>query len=311
MIRSKTSPSRAPFIRAASTASDFLWKRSAALLIPAAAAVFFYGPAALALFAASAAAAVLAERAMGFILKKPVPFQGGHALGIGLTLALMLPPGLPLWMAVLGAVFAVAVARDAFGGPGQAPLPPILAGFLFLAVSFPLEMRAVTDPVTGHAAAHGLAWLKDGVADSGLHLSRIFMTPQPGGAGMVFFPALAAAGLLLIFQRLVFWELPFLFLAASALTAFGFGEHPAAALAGSNAFAAFFLISEGMTAPHNRHGARFFALLAGFLAAALRQVSGAFDPSAAAVMMVSFLTPWLEEAGRTERGWAPPRGASA
>lgn len=290
----------APHLRSRETSAGLFWKRCAALAFPAAAALFFYGTAALLILACSAAAALLTERVTGFFLKTAAPFQGSHALLSGLTLALMLPPGIPAWMAALGVVFAVVFARDAFGGTGHTAVPPVLAGYLFLWVSFPLAMRQALEPGSLEAAAFPLAWVKEGAA--GLPGFPELLTGSHSGAlGTVFFPALLAAGIFLILQRLIAWEIPFLFLGASALTAFGFGEDPLWVLAaGFAGFAAFFLVPETLTAPHHRHGARFFALLAGFLGTALRHVTDAFDPVPAAVMLVSFLSPWLEETGRPE-----------
>ena len=54
----------------------------------------------------------------------------------GLILASTLPPGLPLWMCAAGSVFAIAIAKQVFGGLGYNPFNPAAAGRAFMLVSF-------------------------------------------------------------------------------------------------------------------------------------------------------------------------------
>jgi electron transport complex protein RnfD len=62
------------------------------------------------------------------------------AVVTGLLLALLLPPSTPLWMTALGAVFAVVVAKEFFGGLGANVFNPALSGRAFMLMSFPAAM---------------------------------------------------------------------------------------------------------------------------------------------------------------------------
>ncbi|MDR1930380.1 MAG: RnfABCDGE type electron transport complex subunit D [Treponema sp.] len=64
----------------------------------------------------------------------------------GLLLALVLPPSTPLWMAALGAVFAVVAAKEFFGGLGANVFNPALSGRAFLLMSFPAAITTWTLP---------------------------------------------------------------------------------------------------------------------------------------------------------------------
>ncbi|HOS94112.1 MAG TPA: RnfABCDGE type electron transport complex subunit D, partial [Armatimonadota bacterium] len=66
------------------------------------------------------------------------------AVVTGLLLALTLPAGLPVWQAVLGSVFAIAIAKQLYGGLGYNPFNPALVGRAFLLVSFTATMTAWT-----------------------------------------------------------------------------------------------------------------------------------------------------------------------
>jgi electron transport complex protein RnfD len=58
----------------------------------------------------------------------------------GLLLALIVPPSTPWWMTALGAVFAVIVAKEFFGGLGANVFNPALVGRAFMLMSFPAAM---------------------------------------------------------------------------------------------------------------------------------------------------------------------------
>ena len=117
-----------------------------ALLLPAGAGVYFFGHRALSVMGVSIGAAILTE----YICKKMrgQPFiMDGSAIVTGLLLALVLPPTLPLWMVAIGSVFAIAIAKEAFGGLGHNIFNPALAARAFMSVSFPMEMTTWVRPM--------------------------------------------------------------------------------------------------------------------------------------------------------------------
>ena len=108
------------------------------------------------------ASAVLAEYIYEKLMHKPITINDFSAVVTGLLLALNLPPTLPWWMGVLGAVFAIVVVKQLFGGLGQNFMNPALAARCFLLISFTSDMTYfVYDGVTG---ATPLAELKAGEA---------------------------------------------------------------------------------------------------------------------------------------------------
>lgn len=57
-----------------------------------------------------------------------------------LLFALTIPPGTPWWLISLGILFAIGLVKHAYGGLGQNPFNPAMAGYLFLLLAFPLQM---------------------------------------------------------------------------------------------------------------------------------------------------------------------------
>jgi Na+-transporting NADH:ubiquinone oxidoreductase subunit B len=56
-----------------------------------------------------------------------------------LLFGLSLPPMVPFWVAAIGIIFAVAIAKEVFGGFGRNIFNPAVAGRLFIYISFPTQ----------------------------------------------------------------------------------------------------------------------------------------------------------------------------
>lgn len=168
----------------------------------------------------------------------------------GLLLAATLPPGLPLWMCAAGSVFAIAVAKQAFGGLGYNPFNPAAAGRAFMLVSFTGAMTtwsrsgwiaSVAHGGAGNMAA-GLA-AEPGVLETcatplaamraALHsgeagalvcdwrfLGDLFAGDINGSIGEISSLALLLGGAYLLWRRVITWHVPAAFLGTMAAIAF-------------------------------------------------------------------------------------------
>ena len=106
------------------------------------------------------AAAVLTEYVFDAITKRGNTVTDGSAILTGLLLALTLPANVPVYIPVLGAVFAILVVKCLFGGLGHNIMNPALAGRSFLLISFGTAMTGYT--LDGVSAATPLAELASG-----------------------------------------------------------------------------------------------------------------------------------------------------
>lgn len=142
--------SASPHIRAGQSVSSIMISVSLALVPALAASVYFFGTRALILTGVCIVFSLLTEWAIStFLLKRGNSLTDFSALVTGLLLAFNLPPDLPPWMAALGAVFAVGVAKWAFGGLGHNFINPALAGRAFLLASYPAAMTTWAAPRGG------------------------------------------------------------------------------------------------------------------------------------------------------------------
>ena len=165
-----------------------------ALLPAVAVSVLFYGWSELLVLGVSVASCVLLEYLITkYLLKGTCTIGDWSAVITGVLLALNLPATTPWWVVLIGAVFAIGVAKMTFGGIGQNLFNPAIAGRVFLLISFPTYMtdwtkpqgyigNAVTDANTG-ATPLGLVAEGGGGAVEGMDYLNMLFLNIGGSAG--------------------------------------------------------------------------------------------------------------------------------
>ena len=142
--------------------------------------VYFFGFSAIILTAVAVVSCILLEYIIQkYIMKTKVLISDSSAALTGLLLALNLPPSAPWWIAVIGAVVAIGIAKMSFGGVGQNLFNPALVGRVFLLISFPVIMTDWSLPVSwfhegvdAYTGATALSLIKAGLAN-GLTVDEI------------------------------------------------------------------------------------------------------------------------------------------
>ena len=115
-----------------------------------------------------------------------------------MLLALNLPPAAPWWVAFLGSIAAIGIAKMCFGGLGQNIFNPAIFGRVFLLVSFPAVMTTWAAPagwlgVDAFSGATPLAAINEGLRQ-GIPASQIIADNNLSGWHMLFARAGGSAG---------------------------------------------------------------------------------------------------------------------
>lgn len=110
------------------------------------AGIILFGSQAAVLIAASVISAVLAEYFYQKLTHQKVTVGDWSAVVTGLLLAYNLPANAPVWLAVVGAVIAIVLVKQIFGGIGSNFMNPALAARAILFVSWATQMT--TYPAT-------------------------------------------------------------------------------------------------------------------------------------------------------------------
>ncbi|PIE01117.1 MAG: electron transporter RnfD [Acidobacteria bacterium] len=109
-------------------------------------AIYSFGLSVLFLLVLCTAAAVLTEHALCLYAGRKSTINDYSAAVTGLLLGLTLPPGFPLWMAVLGGIVAITLGKLLFGGLGFNVFNPALVGRAFLQAAFPVAITTWNQP---------------------------------------------------------------------------------------------------------------------------------------------------------------------
>ena len=125
-----------PHVRAKDTTSRIMLYVVIALLPATLFGVFNFGFHAFLLVMITVLTTVLSEYIFDRCMKKNITVMDFSAVVTGLLLALNLPPDAPLWIGVIGGVFAIIVVKMLFGGLGQNFMNPALGARCFLLISF-------------------------------------------------------------------------------------------------------------------------------------------------------------------------------
>ena len=173
-----------PHIREATTTRGLMGNVVIALLPAVLAAGLIFGVQALVLVAVTTLACVAFEYLYEMLLKKPNTAGDLSAVVTGIILALNMPVGMPLWIAVVGAFVAIIITKQLFGGLGYNFANPALVGRIVLFLGFTSRMTAYVYPdmaVDALASATPLA-----VADkTSLNLLDLFLGFHGGMMGEV------------------------------------------------------------------------------------------------------------------------------
>ncbi|WP_440874029.1 electron transport complex subunit RsxD [Thalassotalea sp. PLHSN55] len=72
----------------------------------------------------------------------------GSALLTAVLIGVSLPALAPWWISVLGALFAIIIVKQLYGGLGHNPFNPAMAAYVMLLVSFPVQMTMWQPPLS-------------------------------------------------------------------------------------------------------------------------------------------------------------------
>jgi electron transport complex protein RnfD len=292
------------------------------LIALAPAAVFgvvLYGFSALLTILVSLAAAELAEILFRAVTRQDIRNGDLSAAVTGLLLALTLPPGVPLWITALGAVFAIVVAKEFFGGLGANVFNPALIGRAFLLMSFPAVITTwAHPPLAGEAvdavsAVTPLALINAGEslgAHYGEVVKYLLLGVHAGSIGESSALFILAGFVFLLVSKTIDWRTPVTMIASVAVLSFLLGRDPAiAVLSGGVLFGAVFMATDYVTAPLTASGKLVFGCGAGIIAVLIRQWGIYPEGVTYGILIMNAVTPFLNRLLQKKFGYVKPAKA--
>ena len=290
--------SSAPYLRAGRYVPRLMIFTLIALLPAVGGAIFHYGYYAISVILVSVITALLTEYLVKKLRRRPFIMDGSAPL-IGLLLALTLPPTIDLWIVACGAIFAIAIVKEAFGGLGHYIFSPVMGARVFLEVSFIMELSTWVKPmgftndiiISDNPLTETFIW-----SGTKFALYRdMFFGNTPGSIGEASAMLILIGGILLLAFKIIDWKIPMAFISTVALFNWLLGEDPIFhILAGGLILAAFFIATDPTTSPITHRGRIVFGIGCGVFTVIIRQFGTAQEGVYYAVLLVNSVVPLID-----------------
>ena len=254
------------------------------------------------------------------------------AVVTALLFAMAAPPTLPWWLTLLGMVFAIVIVKQLYGGIGYNPFNPAMAAYVFLLISYPMQMTAWLPPIMLNENPLGfvdsLSLIFTGSLPPSLTIDAITAaTPLDemrtnldlnklieeiresptwgdfGGRGWEWVSNwFLLGGLFLLWRRIITWHIPISMLSGMILIAGIFyvldpQTHPFPAFhvfSGGAILGAFFIATDPVTACTTKKGQIIYGAAIGVLVFIIRTWGGYPDAVAFAVLLMNMAAPTID-----------------
>ncbi len=286
-----------PHIRSKISTSKIMLAVVIALLPTTIFGIWNFGLHALLLIVVTVMSAVLTELLFEIGMKKKITITDFSAIVTGLLLALNLPPNAPLWIGIIGSVFAILVVKMLFGGLGQNFMNPALAARCFLLISFPALMTNFDCDV--YTGATPLASLKAGET---VNVFDMVIGKIGGTIGETSMFAIVLGACLLILLGVIDLRIPGTYIVTFILFLIIFGGHGfntyyiSAQLSGGGLMlGAFFMATDYVTRPITKIGQILYGILLGVLTGIFRVFGAGAEGVSYAIILGNLLVPLIEK----------------
>lgn len=278
------------------------------------------------------------EYLMLYLRGKPLKLflLDGSVVVTAVLFAITISPYTPFWVNLLGISFAVIIAKHCFGGLGHNLFNPAMAGYVFVLLCFPAEISAWPHVQGSTATGAGLLDTisiifagQSSVTDfDSLSGATALESMQSQISGMIMiseartsplFGILAgkgsewiavawlAGGFWLLYREIIKWQMPCMFLSSLFLFSLLFYWYDAeiflspvfTLFAGGSMLAAFFIVTDPVTAATTPLGRIIYACGIGLLTYLIRTWGSYPDGVAFAVLIMNAAVPLLDTCTRS------------
>lgn len=288
-----------PHVRSQMTTQKIMGLVFLSLLPSSIFGIYVFGAKALLHIVITVLASVFFEFLWNKLLKKPQSIGDLSACVTGLLLALNLPVAAPWWIGVMGAIFAILVVKQLFGGIGYNIMNPALAARCFLIISFPVLMTNFAYGTDSISSATNLALLKAGET---VDLKQMILGFEGGTIGETSVIALMIGAIILILTGVIDILVPGLYILSFSVFVLMFGGrgldlyYVFCQLAGGGIIlGAFFMATDYTTVPITKKGKYIYGILLGVLTGLFRIFGGSAEGVSFAIIFSNLLIPLIEK----------------
>lgn len=298
--------SSSPHLHTQDSVPKIMWTVAAALVPTSVMGVVYFGLPALRMVLVCVGASLATEAVINRMKGESLTLTDGSAVITGLLLALTLPPSFSLFGGILGAIFAIAIGKQVFGGLGYNIFNPALLGRAFLQASFPVSMTTWTYPQTARYA--GIDAISAATPLGQFKFERIttdtwlLITGNIGGCiGETCSIAIIIGGVFLLAKKYVDWRIIVSYLGSVFVVAGIFwlvdaSRFPSPVFhlfSGGLMLGAFFMATDPITCPITPKGSWIFGIGAGLFLVLIRLYGGLPEGVMYSILLMNGVTPLI------------------
>lgn len=257
----------------------------------------------------SVVACILSETVFNMIVKRPNTVSDLSCVVTGLIIALNMPPEIPLFVPVVGSIFAIFIAKMLFGGLGQNFMNPALAGRCFCLISFTGLMTNFSSKLMNEFTANlGIDATSSAtplyVIQKNLgtpHAMDLFMGYIPGTIGEISTICLLLGAAYLLVKKVISISIPLTYIVTFVIFLMIFSGRPTdvnyllcEVCGGGLIFGAFFMATDYVTSPVTPLGRVLFGIFLGVLTGIFRLWGKAPESVSYVILLGNILVPLIE-----------------
>ena len=272
--------------------------------------VYGFGIRVLVLIAVSVFACVISEYLYRKLMHKSNTIGDLSAVITGILIALTMPVTVPLWVCVIGDIFAIVVVKQLFGGIGKNVVNPALAARVFLFTAFPQHLSVYTKfdswfyfSVTGadiDACATATPLVES--APEKANLLDLFFGLHSGSIGELSEILIIIGGLYLLFRKVITWHIPVAFIGTVAIISCILPHNCDNNIlfmlfqltTGSLLLGAFFMATDYVTSPVTPRGRIIYGIGCGLITVFIRYFGGYPEGVSFAILIMNLLVWYID-----------------
>jgi len=243
------------------------------------------------------ASCLATEAVYELIMKKKLTINDCSAVVTGLLLALNLPVKAPLWIGVIGGIFAIFVVKMLFGGLGQNFMNPALAARCFLLISFPSIMTNFE--CDAYSGPTPLAMVRNGES---VNIFNMVIGKTSGTIGETSMLCIVIGACLLLLVGVIDLKIPGTYIVSFVIFIAIFGGHGfdgyyiSSQLAGGGLMlGAFFMATDYVTRPITKKGQIVYGIFLGILTGIFRVFGASSEGVSYAIIIGNLLVPLITQ----------------
>lgn len=302
-MENKLIVSSSPHLRSQESIDKIMRDVIIALMPAVIASIYYFRLGAVKVLVFAILGAVLTEVVAQKMMKRPVTINDWSAVVTGVLLAFNIPASAPWWIPFIGAIFAIAIVKQVFGGLGHNFMNPALAARAMLLASWPVQMTNWVTPGPDAVSTATPLAIIGGEADPNAIIpsfTDLIIGNTGGCIGETSALFLILGGIYLVYRKVISPRIPLIYIGTVAVLSFLLGGFDISYMiyqifAGGLILGAIYMATDYASSPVTAKGQVIFALGCGIITTLIRIYGGYPEGVSYSILFMNVVSPIIDK----------------